>query len=551
MDPILSGYDDKILVSPMEQINSISEYLNAIKVGRIYDVQPVRDLSYWVDIQAKQFVPFASFHLTNAIIWLATIFLIYLILLRLGVSKWSIYGTTALYAFHPVFINSVAWIAARKHLLSTFFIIAATFLVVDACQSHRAKELKRSTLVGILVFYFLACFSQPINVLWPVFALVYLAGHGFRLLRSATGKMLLFFCAGIGFFCLYLNLKYYTGIFVAQNGGIGKYVSPEHNDLGVRLLALGRYFFQVICPVWPCISSPYPGSIKNMIGLALLPIFVFILKKYGNRECWFWLLYFTLPLVPVLAKMTNIFMSGTYLMNAGLGVFFALVFVIEKNKSFFAERIRVVIVAFVCSLVLSFFFYKSVEQSRAWESNLQLWENAYLTEATPTNATKYGLFLLDAGQIEPALNIALQVKEWDPDQHDLPLLLAKSTFDYPGWGTEKKIALLEHNRMNSPWFFYYLAGLYASHSRYDQAFSEMRSAMNDPDKMVYYFAKQLEVIAAEIFYFCTRSGVTKSCGALVATIKEQSQQRPYVRFGAWDDSKYIARLTQLGVKWEP
>ncbi len=541
-DPILSGYDDPILIGPLRRLSSIGDYLQAVQSGRIYDVQPVRDLSLWLDLQAKQRLPFASFHLTNVLIWLATVFLVYCTLLRLRISRSTVYAATALYSVHPVFMNSVAWISARKHLLSALFIVAATYLVVDEARGATTRgALRLSSVIGISALYFLSCFSQPINVLWPAFGVVYLMGHGVRLLRDWRGIALVFSLAAIGASCAYLNQRYYTGIYLAQSGGVAKYVDSAQSDLGIRLLAFGRYFLQIIFPAWPCVSNPYPGSLRNIAGLLSFPVFGLFLKKYGNRECGYWLFYFLLALAPVLLRMTNVFESDTYLLNASLGILIALV----SLRPSLSVVPKPAMAAF--GLVLLLFFAKSFELSRAWGSDLLLWENSYRTEATPMNATKYGLYLLGDGQSEAALALALRVKEWKPEQSGLSLLFAKAVYLQPTWSADRKISVLEGNPMNSPWFHYYLAALYASQSRFDRASSEMRSAMADLDRYCLAMAEDLETATAEAYYFCIKSG-ERSCEPGVSKIRAELQAHSYLRYEPWDDSRFVVRLKRLGLR---
>lgn len=542
------GPDDTQLIAPLEDLTSVSDYVRGVRSGRIYDVQPVRDFSLWLDIQAKRRVPFASFHLTNSLIWLVTVILVFRTLLSLKFRGGVVYAATALVAIHPVFMNSVAWIAARKHLLSTLFIVAATHLTILTTRDGESKGPRLPVVGLILALYFLACFSQPINILWPIFAIVYLTGHGVPLLRSHRGMLLVLGFLIIGAACAYLNQRYYTGIYVAQSGGSGKYVTQEHNDLGIRLLAFGRYFLQTVFPVWPCVSDAYPGSPRNVIGLMLFPVFAFFVGKHGGREARYWLLYFILPLVPVLLRMTNVFSSDTYVLNAGIGVLVASVSICENRIRVSPAASRVL--ASVAVVAAPFFFVKSYELSRAWESSLTLWEHSYRTEATPLNTTKYALNLLEAGKDEEALDLALRVREWKPHQPDLPVLFAKAVYRHPSWSTEKKIAALEGNRMQSPWYSYFLAGLYASSGNFERAFSEMRTSMENLERFAFLIADELEIVTAESYFFCVRSN-KPNCGSMVLQIKNEIRRHPFVHVKSWNDAQFTARLEKLGLRWLP
>ncbi len=537
LDPILN-YDDKILLVPIRDLHSLSDYWKAVQSGRIFDVQPVRDLSFWLDFQIQKWIPFASFHLTNVLLWLGSLAVIRLILAKLNFSRWACFTTVALYATHPVFMNSVAWIAARKHVLSTFFILCATYLIIEISRSQR---LTWTRVFGLSSLYFLAIFSHPINVLWPVFAIAYLWGHTSNPFKTAQGRSFALLCVLLGGTCIYLNVRYYNGIYVLQSGGSGKYADNRLNNLGIQLLAFGRYFFQVICPVWPCVSSPYPGSLQNIIGLCTFPLFALGLKKCQVREIYYWMLYYILPLIPLLLKMTNIFVSDTYLLNASLGIFIALGY--TRWTQVFPQQwrhSRWMAFASVCSL----FFILSFQLSSAWESDLKLWKNSYSTEATPANTTNYGEYLLRSDEPQKALELALRVKDWQPQNPDLPNFFSQSIYKNPDFTLEQKISVLKDSTFNSPWHSYYLAALYASKGDFGAAFQEIRSQLGLLDRFIWDFQDQLEIVTAELYYFCQKSG-EKGCSDFQQKLQNHLESHHYLRIKRWSQESFMKRLREL------
>jgi hypothetical protein len=336
-------------------------------------------------------------------------------------------------------------------------------------------------------------------------------------------------------------------MYVNQTAGAGKYVGAENNVLGIKLLAFGRYFLQVIFPAWPCVSNGYPGSPRNLAGLALFPVFVALLRKRGGKESGYWLLYFLLPLAPVTLRLTNVFVTDTYLPNASAGVLIAALYLIKK--SFPKPRARIRTAGKVAAgTIIILFFGQSLGIAHAWESERKLWEYSYLTEATPTNTVTFGLELLKEHHWEDALRLALQAYDWNPDQVHLPLLLAQAVYKFPGWDLEKKISTLEKNRLASPWFSYYLAALYAAQDRWAQAYAEMRPSLGNIGILTRQLQENLEIVVAETALFCIRSGA-KDCDSLGSDVAKRLQANPWLRLNPWNERLYEEHLKGVKRTW--
>ena len=82
--------------------------------------QPVVWVSYFLDRTLFGMKP-QGFHLTNILLHLANVLLLLLVLSRMTGSLWRSAFVAALFAVHPLHVESVAWIAERKGVLSSLF----------------------------------------------------------------------------------------------------------------------------------------------------------------------------------------------------------------------------------------------------------------------------------------------------------------------------------------------------------------------------------------------------------------------------------------------
>jgi protein O-mannosyl-transferase len=128
---------------------------------------PLTRLSLMLDAALFGHGP-AGFHFTNLLLHALNAVLLFLLLLRLTGARWRSALVAALFALHPLHVESVAWIAERKDVLSAGFGLLALLFYI---RSARAERLNRkSQIVNYLLALFLfACslLAKPMLVTLP------------------------------------------------------------------------------------------------------------------------------------------------------------------------------------------------------------------------------------------------------------------------------------------------------------------------------------------------------------------------------------------------
>ena len=94
---------------------------------------PLTTLSYLVDTSLFGTQPW-GYHLTNVLIHAATSGLLFVALTRMTGSPWRSLAATLLFALHPLRVESVAWIAERKDVLSLFFLAVTLMAYERYCE---------------------------------------------------------------------------------------------------------------------------------------------------------------------------------------------------------------------------------------------------------------------------------------------------------------------------------------------------------------------------------------------------------------------------------
>jgi tetratricopeptide (TPR) repeat protein len=339
------------------------------------------------------------FHLTSVLLMTGTVWQVHRLSVRLVGAGWPAFLGAALFAVHPVQVESAAWVSEQKGLWSLFLGVAAIRAYMHAAASATLIETIERWLLATSLFA-LALLAKPWAVVLPVWAI--LLDRGF--LRRPVGKVL-----GLtaGWFVL-------AGVFVMFTQSVqGKYIL-QSVPLGERAFvaahSLGHYASKVL---WPMPLAPDYGHPVGRLLEGVTPT--------AHALAWgFWLVFLALGLVwlarpsrwgaaillaivglaPTLGFVPFAYqlvstVADRYMLPAmvGVGLVFALL----------AERINSRLAALVgMGLVLglgaiSFF------QCGYWRNDVALVNHALNIneESTPFLVTRSRL-ALDAGRVEEA-----------------------------------------------------------------------------------------------------------------------------------------------------
>jgi protein O-mannosyl-transferase len=133
----------------------------AFTTGHAANWHPLTWLSLMLDWQFFDSNP-AGYHITNLIFHIANTLLLFLVSKKMTDALWQSVFVAALFALHPLHVESVAWVAERKDVLSTFFWLLTMWAYV--------YYVNRPNIVRYLsVFLFLALglMAKPMLVTLP------------------------------------------------------------------------------------------------------------------------------------------------------------------------------------------------------------------------------------------------------------------------------------------------------------------------------------------------------------------------------------------------
>ena len=307
------NFDDKAYVYQNAQVrNGITWQGFAWAFGSFhqYNWHPLTWLSHMADCQAYAAWP-GGHHLTAVLLHAATVLLLFVALLRMTGQRWPSAGVSALFAVHPLHVESVAWVAERKDVLSGLFFV----LTIAAYASHVRRRFSLSRYLLVILCFALGLLAKPMLVTLP-FVLSLLDywplrrlgtdlpqpsaaedlpfAASFRQVILEKVPMLLMAIAS----CIVTSL--------AQRGAIKPL---DHFPFTVRvsnaLVSYGTYFVQVIWPTGLAAQYPYVNNqpiweVATSLGLIAAISGAAIVWR---RSCpyllvgWFWFLGMLVPVI--------------------------------------------------------------------------------------------------------------------------------------------------------------------------------------------------------------------------------------------------------------
>ena len=349
---------------------------------------PLTWISHMVDCQL--FGMNAGGHLlVNALIHAANTLLVFWFLLRTTHARWPSALVAALFALHPLHVESVAWASERKDTLSTLFgllSLIAYVRYVDAPSGIRYLWTGMTLALGLL--------AKPMLVTWP-FVMLLLDYWPLRRWQSAkskaeTGKLRKLILEKIPFFILVAASAVIT--LIAQSRG-GALRTLAHEPVALRLSnALVSYAKYLLLTFWPNHLAVYyplaPRGIPSwqIVGAAFLLIgitaFCFIQRKIRPYLIVGWL-WFLGTLVPVigLVQVGGQTMADRYFYIPSIGLFIALVFGLAEIVT--SWRVAPSLCAAIAGAVLLVLATLANAQIQRWRDSFTLFE--YTLAVTPPN----------------------------------------------------------------------------------------------------------------------------------------------------------------------
>ncbi len=386
---------------------------------------PLTTISHMIDCQFYD-LRAGGHHFTNVLLHTVAVVILFLWLPKITSRFWGSVFVAALFAIHPLRVESVAWVAERKDVLSAVFF----FLTLVAYTRYPGSHSFGRYLTMSILFAF-GLMSKPMLVTTPVILLLldYWPLKRLTDLKSFWRLTL----EKTPLFALSVASSIIT--FVLQERSTGSIAQlPLNWRLQNAFVSCITYIWQTI---WPKDLAVFYPHLENHLALwqvitsAVFLLAITLLAVLYRRTRpyllvgWLWYLIMLLPVIGIV----EVGLQGhadryTYLPQIGL--YLAVVFVIADTVAS-SDLGRKILVG-SATLVVFILAGCAWRQTTYWRNSETLWKHTLaITKDNDVAHTNFGMLLMERGQLDDALSqfqTALDIRSGSAHSHyDLSLAL--------------------------------------------------------------------------------------------------------------------------------
>jgi tetratricopeptide (TPR) repeat protein len=346
---------------------------------------PLTWLSHMLDCQVFG-MNAGRHHLSNLLLHAANTVLLFLVLGRMSGALWRSAFVAALFAMHPLHVESVAWVSERKDLLSTFFWMLTMWGYIRYVERPCVNRY-----LLILVLFILGMMSKPMLVTlpfvmllldyWPLGRFQFEKTEGFLSSMQQRALALRLVREKIPFFiitagsCILAYLAQEAG---GTIGSLDRY--PIYSRVANALVSYVAYVGKMFWPQNLVVPYPHPGTIPiwqgSLAGLFLIGVSVVVVRAVRRYPYlavgWLWYLGTLVP-VSGLVQVGSHAMADRYTYVPLIGLF---IFLAWGFYDFVARwRSPRTVLAISACVVLSICMTLTVRQVRYWQDSNTLFEH--------------------------------------------------------------------------------------------------------------------------------------------------------------------------------
>jgi tetratricopeptide (TPR) repeat protein len=397
------NYDDPLYVIDNAHIRNGLNWHNIVWAFTHIHSQnwhPLTSISLMLDCQLSGPKP-GAIHFTNVLMHSAAAVLLFIALEQMTASVWTSAFVATVFAIHPQHVESVAWIAERKDVLSGLF-----FALTLIGYFHYTQKQTAGRYAAMSILFACGLMSKPMLVTLPI---VLLLLDYWPLNRFEKASAVKLFAEKIPLFVLVVGSCFMT--FWAQNFALG---SSEFLPLKWRItnaiFSCFEYVRQMICPFNLIPFYVHPENRLEMGRLLIAAIFIvvvtaIVLWRHKTNPYlivgWFWYLVMLIPVIGIV----QVGLQGradryTYLPEIGL--YLALAWLIRDLTK--AWRYQTAATTSAATVAIGAMSILSWKQTTHWRDTESLW--TYTLTVTPDSDvahTGLGGILFERGRVNEAI----------------------------------------------------------------------------------------------------------------------------------------------------
>ena len=415
------NYDDKVYVYGNSLVNaglSLHALSRAFVDTSTINWHPLTIISHMLDCQFFD-LKAGGHHFTNVLLHMIAAVLLFFWLRKITSRFWSSAFVTALFSIHPLRVESVAWIAERKDVLSAVF-----FFLTLGAYARYVRALSFGHYLTMSILFACGLMSKPMLVTTPVVLLLldywpFKRIRGLRSFRRMTFEKIPLFALSAASSIIAFVLQVQSPASVSQ--------LPFVWRLENALVTYVTYIWQIFWPVNLAVFYPHPDDRLALwqvalAGALLIATTWIVFVRRRNQPYllvgWLWYLIMLLPVIGIV----QVGLQGhadryTYLPHVGL--YIALTWLAAEISESLPHRRE--ILATIASAVVIILSASSWKQTTYWRNGETLWTHTLaVTQNNDVALEDLGTLLMERGQLDEALTYfqeALTVRSGSEQRH--------------------------------------------------------------------------------------------------------------------------------------
>ncbi|MGE0086978.1 MAG: tetratricopeptide repeat protein [Desulfococcaceae bacterium] len=375
---------------------------------------PLTWLSHMMDMELFGMNP-GMHHCMNLLFHIFNTLLLFFFLRKTTDAVWKSAIVSALFALHPVNVESVAWIAERKNVLSTFF----WMLTILAYVSYVKNQNLLKYLFVILIFQ-TGLLAKPMLVTLPCVMLLtdYWPLRRFELKEIPTSRFFPVLMEKIPFFILSVFSVWLSSVSIHVSkdlsGGEMGFITFDSTPFSLRIsnaaVSYIAYLKKMILPFELSIFYPYPDHISlwKSAGAAFLLILITVMAvRLAKQKAFFitgWLWYMG-TLVPVSGlKQAGLWpaMADRWAYIPFIGIFVMLVWgVSDILKGFSLHKMLYICISLFSILYIGLYAARQMDH---WRNSRTIFSHALsVNENNILAHNNLGAFYIMQGEPDRAI----------------------------------------------------------------------------------------------------------------------------------------------------
>ncbi len=437
-DHQFTNYDDTLYVTDNPHVKpglAGGSVIWAFTATEEANWHPLTWLSHMVDCQLFGLRPRGHF-LTSLFLHLANVLLLFAVLKRMTGALWRSAFVSALFALHPLHVESVAWVAERKDVLSTLF-----WLLTMLAYARYVERPTRARYVLTLVAFTLGLMAKPMLVTlpfvlllldyWPLDRMAY-GGKGDdppkrtrKRTHSCEQRLPLsrLVWEKIPFFALAAISSVVTFSFQQRAGAMADMeIFPLSSRIANALVSYLRYMGKIIWPSDLAVLYPHPGTSLPLwwgaaAGLALLGLSILVVLVIRRRPYlavgWLWYVGTLVPVIGLVQVGVQAY-ADRYTYVPLIGLFIMIAWGVPDLVGRWAQTRTVL--AVLAATALAALTACTWIQLGYWKDSVSLF--THTLQVTTKNYVAHnnlGNALADRGEVEAAISQYTEALRIKPD----------------------------------------------------------------------------------------------------------------------------------------